>query len=273
MLGRSRPFYKAGPVMRLEKIAADVFAAFVEARFAATSIRPEPGLGAAIVELAGNLPYDVQRLAHEMWDDARAIGRKAAALDDLHATLRRLLGEQETLFEAIVAAADARAARRAARRRARGGTRAAVGRRARPLPAGRRLRPCRRRSPRSCARMSSPARDAATSSWIRCCANGSRGGRSRRLEGPESLRMSHVLPDLIPPLQSVLHGRFAAVPKSLGRPFKASMTTPEASSRNSAMRARRTTATHARRSEARLARHRPHRRARPHPPAAWSHTR
>ena len=77
---------------------------------------------------------------------------------------------------------------------------------------------------------------------------------ARRLEGPESLRMSQVLPDLIPPLQSVLNGRFAAVPKSLGRPFKTSMTTPEASSRNSAMRARRTTATHARRSEARLAR-------------------
>ena len=84
--------------------------------------------------------------------------------------------------------------------------------------------------------------------------NGRQVPATRRLEGPESLRMSQVLPDLIPPLQSVLNGRSTAVPKSLGRPFKASMTTPEASSRNSAMRARRTTATHARRSEARLAR-------------------
>ncbi len=47
MLGRSRPFYKAGPVMRLQKIAAGDFAAFVEARFSATGIRPEAGLGAA----------------------------------------------------------------------------------------------------------------------------------------------------------------------------------------------------------------------------------
>jgi hypothetical protein len=99
MLGRSRPFYKAGPVLRLDKIDADEFAAFVEARFAATRIRPEPGLGAAIVELAGNLPYDVQRLAHELWDDARAEGRKNAGVEDLHRTLRRLLGEQEALFE------------------------------------------------------------------------------------------------------------------------------------------------------------------------------
>ena len=70
MVGTKRPFYKAGPVMRLEKIPADAFAAFIEARFAASGIKPEAGLGDAIVDLAGNLPYDVQRLAHETWDDA-----------------------------------------------------------------------------------------------------------------------------------------------------------------------------------------------------------
>jgi hypothetical protein len=65
----------------------------------ATGIKPAPGLGAAIVDLAGNLPYDVQRLAHELWDDVRASGRRSAGLEDLHETLRRLLGEQEPLFE------------------------------------------------------------------------------------------------------------------------------------------------------------------------------
>jgi hypothetical protein len=100
MLGRSRPFYKAGPVMRLVKIPAGDFARFVEARFGATGISPGPGLGAAIVELAGNLPYDVQRLAHELWDDARAEGEKSAGVDSLHRTLRRILGEQDALFEA-----------------------------------------------------------------------------------------------------------------------------------------------------------------------------
>jgi hypothetical protein len=101
MLGRSRPFYKAGPVMRLERIPADRFAAFVDARMRATGIRPAPGLGTAVVELAGNLPYDVQRLAHEVWDDVRASGRRAAGLEDLHATLTRLLGEQEPIFEGM----------------------------------------------------------------------------------------------------------------------------------------------------------------------------
>ncbi len=101
MIGPRRPFYKAGPVMRLDRIPADAFAAFVEARFARGGIRPEAGLGAAIVDLAGNLPYDVQRLAHETWDDLRAAGRRRAAVEDLHVTLRRLLAEQEPVFEGI----------------------------------------------------------------------------------------------------------------------------------------------------------------------------
>lgn len=99
MLGRSRPFYKAGPVMRLQKIPAERFEQFIETKFRATGIKPAPGLAAAIIDLAGNLPYDVQRLAHEVWDDVKAAARKAADHDDLHSTLKRLLGEHETLFE------------------------------------------------------------------------------------------------------------------------------------------------------------------------------
>src|SRR5262249_9273871 len=44
MLGKSRPFYKAGPVMRLQKIPADRFAAFVESRFRSSGIRAAAGL-------------------------------------------------------------------------------------------------------------------------------------------------------------------------------------------------------------------------------------
>ena len=99
MLGPRRPFYKAGPVMRLEKIDEALFAGFIDTRFATTGMRPEDGLGAAIVDLAANVPYDVQRLAHETWDDLKASGRKSAGLADLHATLTRLLGEQHTIFE------------------------------------------------------------------------------------------------------------------------------------------------------------------------------
>ncbi len=99
MVSPKRPFYKAGPVMRLEKIDPAVFGDFLERRFRASGIRTEAGLGAAIVDLAGNVPYDVQRLAHETWDDVHDAGRRSAGLDDLHLTLIRLLDEQHTVFE------------------------------------------------------------------------------------------------------------------------------------------------------------------------------
>jgi hypothetical protein len=101
MIGPRRPFYKAGPVMRLQKISPTVFGDFIERRFVKSGIRPEPGLAEAIVDLAGNLPYDVQRLAHETWDDVRARGGRKVTLEDLHGTLARLLSEQETIFEAL----------------------------------------------------------------------------------------------------------------------------------------------------------------------------
>ena len=107
MLGPRRPFYKAGPVMRLDKIPAGEFAAFIDERFTASGMKPETGLGAAIVDLAGNLPYDVQRLAHETWDLVQAERRgrsrsaRRATLDDLNAALKRLLAEQQMMFETV----------------------------------------------------------------------------------------------------------------------------------------------------------------------------
>jgi hypothetical protein len=87
--------------MRLEKIPAEEFAHFIDERFGRSGMRPEPGLGAAIVDLAGNLPYDVQRFAHETWDEVHGRGRRRVTLDDLHLALKRLLAEQQTMFEAI----------------------------------------------------------------------------------------------------------------------------------------------------------------------------
>ena len=99
MLGPRRPFYKAGPVMRLERSTPATSPTFIDARFQGSGIRPDPGLGEAIVDPAANVPYDVQRLAHETWDDVKASARKTAGTEDSHATLTRLLGEHHTVFE------------------------------------------------------------------------------------------------------------------------------------------------------------------------------
>ncbi|MBI4476979.1 MAG: hypothetical protein HY654_07380, partial [Acidobacteria bacterium] len=47
------------------------------------------------------LPYDVQRLAHEVWDDVTTEGARSVTVEHLHRTLTRLLAEQATLFEAF----------------------------------------------------------------------------------------------------------------------------------------------------------------------------
>jgi hypothetical protein len=99
MISPRRPFYKAGPVMRLQKIAPDEFAEWLETRFTKSGLKAEAGLGTAIVDLADNVPYDVQRLAHETWDDVKAAGRKAVGVEDLHATLSRILRQQGIVFE------------------------------------------------------------------------------------------------------------------------------------------------------------------------------
>ena len=101
MIGPRRPFYKAGPVLRLGKIPSDVFAQFLNDRFRKSGLSPDVGLGDAIVEVAGNLPYDVQRLAHETWDDVTSARRRSVTLDDVHATLHRMLSEQDVFFEAV----------------------------------------------------------------------------------------------------------------------------------------------------------------------------
>ena len=68
--GRSRPFYKAGPVIRLGRIPADRFAAFIEARYARqrhqVRARPRPG-----DRRAGRQPA-LRRAAPR----ARAVGRR-----------------------------------------------------------------------------------------------------------------------------------------------------------------------------------------------------
>ena len=43
MLTPKRPFYKAGPVMRLGKIPAEEFAAFIDSRFIRSGLRPDAG--------------------------------------------------------------------------------------------------------------------------------------------------------------------------------------------------------------------------------------
>ena len=61
MLGPKRPFYKAGPVMRLEKIPADIFSAFIESRF--SQDRHQAGIRAGRFDRRSGRQHAVRRAA------------------------------------------------------------------------------------------------------------------------------------------------------------------------------------------------------------------
>ena len=179
MLGRSRPFYKAGPVMRLQKIPADRFAAVHRS---ALQGERHQGRSRASAPRSSSSPATCPTTSSGSRTRSgtmpgRADGR-TADLDDLHATLQRLLGEHETLFEGTWQRLTLAQ---------RGALRAAVLEDGRELLSadvrialspGRHVdRPGLARRAR-CAKTSSRAKATATSSSTRCFANGSRGGRS-----------------------------------------------------------------------------------------------
>ena len=84
--------------MRLEKIDEDAFARFLDARFAKSGIVVEPGLGLRSSSWPGTSPttFNVSRTRPgTTCEPVETHG----GLEDLHLTLSRLLGEQNTIFE------------------------------------------------------------------------------------------------------------------------------------------------------------------------------
>ena len=67
-----RPFYKLGEVRFIGALPRKDFASFLEKGFATGGIRTAPGAVDAVLDLAEEIPYNVQLLAHECWDMTRA---------------------------------------------------------------------------------------------------------------------------------------------------------------------------------------------------------
>lgn len=66
-----RPFYKLGAVRAIDVVPREDFAAFLAAGFASGKVKVAAGAVEAILELAEEVPYNVQLLAHECWARCR----------------------------------------------------------------------------------------------------------------------------------------------------------------------------------------------------------
>jgi hypothetical protein len=101
MLSNKRPFYKAGPHMFLDKIPADAWKEFIVRQFAKKRRKIDDGALDALFSIADLIPYDVQRIAHELWDYAEIGGKRTLAASDVTWVAEALVAGQSTYYEQL----------------------------------------------------------------------------------------------------------------------------------------------------------------------------
>jgi uncharacterized protein len=101
MLSAKRPFHKAGPQMFLDKIPAADWKDFITAHFRKRGrMLDEQGLEALLAS-ADLIPYDVQRIAHELWDYAELTDKRQLGTSDVNFVLDHLVTGQSTYYELL----------------------------------------------------------------------------------------------------------------------------------------------------------------------------
>ena len=101
MLSSKRPFHKAGPQMFLDKISAEAWKEFITSQFCRRGRSMDEGAMSALLETADLIPYDVQRIAHELWDYAEILDRRALSAADVRAVIDKLVIGQSTYYELL----------------------------------------------------------------------------------------------------------------------------------------------------------------------------
>jgi hypothetical protein len=101
MLSSRRPFHKAGPQMFLDKIPTADWEEFITRRFRRRGRRlDKPGM-AALLEAADLIPYDVQRIAHELWDYAELRDQRALGTEDVRRVVDSLVAAHSPHYEQL----------------------------------------------------------------------------------------------------------------------------------------------------------------------------
>ena len=101
MLAASRPFHKAGPQMFLDKIAAADWTDFITAQFHKRGRAIVAPALESLLNAADLIPYDVQRIAHELWDYAELQNKKQLDIADVEAVVNALVSGQSTYYELL----------------------------------------------------------------------------------------------------------------------------------------------------------------------------
>src|SRR5271165_805980 len=101
MLSASRPFHKAGPQMFLDKISAEDWKEFISGQFRKRGRALDDHAMDALLLAADLIPYDVQRIAHELWDTAELQKKSQLTAADVESVIAALVSGQSTYFELL----------------------------------------------------------------------------------------------------------------------------------------------------------------------------
>ena len=100
MLSARRPFHKAGPRMFLDKIPAQAWKEFISEEFRKRRRSIEDEAMDLMLSSADLIPYDVQRIAHELWDYAEFQEKSQLDGADVTRVIGKLVTSQSTYYEA-----------------------------------------------------------------------------------------------------------------------------------------------------------------------------
>jgi histone H3/H4 len=101
MLSTKRPFYKAGPHMFLDKIPEDAWKEFIVRQFGKKRRKVDESALDALLSIADLIPYDVQRIAHELWDYTEIAGKRTLGASDVTWVVEALVAGQSTYYEQL----------------------------------------------------------------------------------------------------------------------------------------------------------------------------
>ena len=101
MLGSSRPFHRSGPPMFLDKIPPQDWKDHIVRHFRRRGRTLADDAIDTLLNTADLIPYDVQRIAHELWDYAELRDKKDLGLTDVQVVVRNLVTAQSTYYELL----------------------------------------------------------------------------------------------------------------------------------------------------------------------------
>ena len=101
ILSAGRPFHKAGPTIFLDKIPAEAWHGFIKVQFRNRRRKISEEALDRLVDAADLIPYDVQRIAHELWDYAELKNKAALDVADVDAVVDELVRGQAEYFERL----------------------------------------------------------------------------------------------------------------------------------------------------------------------------